>query len=371
MACYHPLKAFCIGINPENGKKVIKIYPYEIHHIEKRNGIWYPCNTELISPYREAVIYDYIEVPCGKCLGCRLDYSKQWANRCMLELEYHKDAYFVTLTYNDEHVPRSYYSDPETGEALESLTLKKRDFQLFMKRLRKRVCSGYEETSDYYNQPLCCTSITDGKPTIRFFASAEYGSTTFRPHYHAIIFGLKINDLQVYKRDRGFTYYFSPALQDVWSVQDDGVLSPLGYVVVAPVTWETCAYTARYVMKKLAGAEAQFYMDVNITPPFTLMSRKPGIARQWYDDHPCVYDYEYINISTPQGGRKFRPPKYFDRLFEIEEPEKMAEVKDARRRMAEHAKKLKLKQTTQSYLEMLETEEHALEDRISTLRREL
>lgn len=65
------------------------------------------------------------------------------------------------------------------------------------------------------------------------------------------------------------------------------------------------------------------------------MSRKPGIARQWYDDHPDCYDYEYINISTDKGGKKFRPPKYFDKLYDVDEPEKSAELKAIRKKMAE------------------------------------
>lgn len=120
MACYHPLTAI---INPNsttiNGKKSIKIVP-PLFDTSK-------VPADLI-----------MKIPCGQCVGCRMEYSRQWANRCMLELQYHDSAYFVTLTYDDKHVPRSYYADKETGEAYTSLTLVKRDFQLFMKRLRKR-----------------------------------------------------------------------------------------------------------------------------------------------------------------------------------------------------------------------------------------
>lgn len=204
-----------------------------------------------------------------------------------------------------------------------------------------------------------------------FFACGEYGSQTFRPHYHVIVFGLHLDDLQLFSRsEQGFNYYISESVQRCWSVrvasdQREGCVTPLskyepiGHVLVANVTWETCAYTARYITKKLTGPEAEFYSNVNIEPPWSLMSRKPGIGRQYYDDHPDLYDYEYISVSTPTGGRKFRPPKYFDKLYDFDEPEKSAEMKKIRQQMAEEAKKAKLEQTSLSYLELLQVEENA------------
>ncbi|UPW40974.1 replication initiator protein [Sigmofec virus UA08Rod_5899] len=348
MPCYHPLKGFQVGVTSE-GKKQMKVVSYDVEQVYQLapGSSWF-CSgsTGFISGCFRRVT-SYIDIPCGHCIGCRLERSRQWANRCLMELEYHDSAYFVTLTYNDEHVPRSYYADPETGEAQPSLTLSKRDFQLFMKRLRK--------------------AFPDDK--IRFFACGEYGPETFRPHYHAILYGLHLHDLVPYKQSsQGFWYYTSQSLQNVWSTRDipEGSsvnqwsvtpLARIGYVVVTDVTWETCAYTARYITKKLTGPEGQFYSDFNIEPPFSLMSRKPGIARQWYEDHPDLYDYEYINVSTPDGGRKFRPPKYFDKLYDLDDPEGSAEMKAIRQKMAEEAKKAKLAQTTLSYLELLQVEE--------------
>lgn len=338
MPCYHPLKAFPVGLTAA-GKTQYKIVPYGVHHLEQRNGTLVPIDSDFVSPYAERVILDFVTVPCGHCVGCRLDYSRQWANRCMLELEYHDSAFFITLTYDDDHVPRSWYADPETGEAFESLTLRKKDFQDFMKRLR------YYFPDDH----------------IRFFAAGEYGSNTFRPHYHAIVFGLHLTDLQLFRQSPdGFNYYSSPTLCKVW---------PFGFVAIANVSWDTCAYTARYVMKKLTGPEAEFYEDHNIEPPFTLMSRKPGIAKQWYDDHPDLYDYEYINISTPTGGKKFRPPKYFDKLFDVDCPEKSAELKAIRRRMAEEAQKAKMQRTDLSFIEYLAVEEEAKLNSVKKLER--
>ena len=260
------MNALCLGVDA-NGKKIIKFLGHPVNDNQKTvyyRGKDYPIDM-------------LIKIPCGKCVGCRLEYSRQWANRCMLELQYHDSAYFCTFTYDDDHVPRTYYPDPETGEAFPAMTLQKRDFQLLMKRIRKH--------------------FPDDQ--IRFFACGEYGSQTFRPHYHAIIFGLHLSDLIPYKKVREggelYTYYNSPSLQECW---------PYGFVVVGEVTWESCAYTARYVMKKLKGKEADFYGKHNIQPEFTLMSRRPGIARNYYDTHPTLFDTDYINISTPNFNAK-------------------------------------------------------------------
>lgn len=343
MSCYHPLKGFPIGLT-NSGKTQYKIVPYSVDHVELRNGKWVPIDCHMRSDAATKAVWDYIQIPCGKCVGCRLDYSRQWAYRCMLELEYHSSAYFVTLTYDEAHLP---VVQSEGGPVA---SLRKRDFQLFMKRLRKRFGEG-----------------------IRFFAAGEYGSETFRPHYHAIIFGLDLDDLTIYKRSSiGYNYFNSKKLQDVWSVRNSsGELEPIGYAVVGSVTWETAAYTARYVMKKLSGPEASFYEDNGIEPPFSLMSRRPGIAYQWYVDHPGCAAEDYLVISTEKGGMKFHPPRYFDRLFDVESPEDAKEVKDKRLRLALNATRLKMRQCNYTYSQMLEVSENAKVNKIKALRRDL
>ena len=143
-----------------------------------------------------------------------------------------------------------------------------------------------------------------------------------------------------------------------------------GFVTVQPVTWECCAYTARYITKKLNGPQGEFYTQFNIDPPFTLCSRKPGIGRQYYDDHPDLYDHDFIHVSTSTGGKKFRPPRYYHKLFDVDYPEKSAELRETRKRMAEYQKQLKMEKTDLSYLEYLAVEESSLNDRIKSLKRE-
>lgn len=365
MSCFHPLLRVW---SPSDDDWKVRPFPKDLRpgideavYLKNRQEGYFGCSKS----FPGAVPYQTI--PCGKCVGCRMEYSRQWANRCMLELEYHETAYFVTLTYDDFHVPPSFYPDPETGEAQSSMTLCPRDVQLFLKRLRKYFTGS----------------------TIRFFMCGEYGPTTWRPHYHLILFGLPLMDMVYKGTRRGNNYYSSRVLERAWSVEcspeivrlydpsrvfedvkHHKLYVPQGFVEVGEVTWETCAYTARYIMKKLKGPEAKFYDTFGLYPPFVRMSRQPGLARQWYDDHPGMNEYEYINISTPTGGKKFRPPQYYHKLYDIEYPEESDKLKEIRQRLTLESIRAKLQRTDLSYLEYLSVEEDKLKRRTASLKRE-
>lgn len=363
MPCYYPLMR--VWSSSEECWKV-KSFPKELRpgcdghefvYLKNRKEGYFPCPPGF--PGAE----EYQTIPCGKCVGCRMEYSRQWANRCMLELEYHESAYFVTLTYDDYHVPRSYYPDPDTGEAQLSLTLQPDDVTLFLKRLRKNT--GQE---------------------FRYFYCGEYGPSTWRPHYHLIIFGLRLTDLTtinpsglVLPKRSGYQYYYSATLQRAWSVRDPVYdlfgrlvyreLRPIGNISITDVTWETCAYTARYIMKKLKGPESKFYETFKLYPPFVRMSRMPGLARRWYEDHPGIDEFEYINLKTPKGGKKFRPPKYYHKLFDLDQPYRSEEMKAAAQRMCLNSIRAKLDRTDLSYLEYLAVEEERLKSKTKSLQR--
>lgn len=355
--CKHPLKGFPVGFHP-SGKTKYKIVSYLTDHVEYNSstGLWNPVYTSHRSAKADKIETDFVEIPCGKCIGCRLQRSREWANKLMLEYDTATRqnfycAWFVTFTYNDKYVPRSYYGNNVTGEAEESLTLKKHHMQLYFKRLRK----------------------ANPDARIRFFCCGEYGTNTFRPHYHAIIFGLELNDLVLWSKNKlGDNLYNSETLAKHWSNGDrssPNYREPYGHVVVAECTWETCAYVARYVTKKLDGEDKAFYETFNLEPQFQLHSNKPGIGREWYDQHPDVFDYEYIVLETKKRGIKFRPPKYYERLYEIDDPDGYTELKEKRRFFAEEAQKFKMRQTELSYLEVLENEERSLENKVKQLRR--
>ena len=332
MSCFHPLKGYIVGVNPVTGKDKIWIRPYDEEH-------------DLPS----------VDIPCGRCIGCRLEYSRQWANRLLCELQYHDSAYFVTLTYDNDYLPREPVYDRFTGEYLyDSYTLRKKHLQTFMKHLRRHFESD----------------------KIRFFACGEYGSQTVRPHYHLILFGLHLDDLVLYKRSPlGDDLYNSPSLQACWSnyIGKDSCgrerYDPLGHVVIGKVTWESCAYVARYVTKKMSGELGEWFVSQNMELPFCNMSRKPGLGRAYYDSHPDMMHFEFINIPTENGAKKFRPPKYFEKLYEIDEPELASERSEKRKCFAEHTKELILKNTDLSYLDYLAVKEENLKGRLKALDR--
>lgn len=156
-----------------------------------------------------------LQVPCGQCVGCRLERSRQWAVRCVHESQMHKENCFITLTYAPEHLPADQ-------------SLHYRDFQLFMKRLRKRF---------------------SGK-VIRFYMCGEYGENFGRPHFHACLFGHNFDDLTLWKVQNKQKLYRSKTLEELW---------PFGHSSVGTVTFESAAYVARYIMKKVTGEAAELH----------------------------------------------------------------------------------------------------------------
>lgn len=218
-----------------------------------------------------------VTVPCGQCIGCRLERSRQWAMRCVHENQLHTESMFITLTYSDDHLPF------DGG-------LRKEHFQKFMKRLRAR----------YENR------------TIRYFHCGEYGSQGGRPHYHALIFGLDFVDKIFVQERRGHRIYISPTLSELW---------PFGLHEIGTVTFESAAYVARYIVDKVTGeAAADHYQSVDlngeihsISPEYVTMSRRPGIGADWYEKyHSDVFPSDEVVIR----GKTMKPPAYYDKLLE-------------------------------------------------------
>ncbi len=226
-----------------------------------------------------------VTVPCGRCILCRLETSRQWAMRCMHEASLHEENCFVTLTYRDEMLP-------EDG------SLVKRDFQKFMKRLRAR---------------------NDGR-RIRFYHVGEYGERSRRPHYHCLLFGFDFVDKVHWTYRNGNEVWISKELEEVW---------PLGFSEIGSVTFESAAYCARYIVDKFKHKDAELVKAHygGREPEYSTMSRRPGIGREWFEKFRCEV---YANDSVIVRGREVRPPKYYDGLYVICEPDKMARVKRKR-----------------------------------------
>lgn len=341
--CKSPLKGFPIGVT-ENHKTKYMITSYHVDHVEKWKDGW----KKIYDPFISSLSYDYVkeftEIPCGHCIECYLNYSMQWANRCMLELTNYEpcECWFLTLTYDNEHIP---YIDAASDVI--SGTLLKDDLQKFWKRLRQFVERDIGE-----------------KSRLRYFACGEYGSTTLRPHYHAILYGFPWVDLQSWSMSKsGFPLFRSPLLESIWKN---------GIVTVSPVSWNTCAYTARYVLKKADKSIDQSFYDINgLTPEYVTMSRRPGIGKEYFDLHKDqIYKFDEIILKLDDGGKIIKPPKYYDSLFEAEDPSAYEEIKERRQEKAQATKMWKLSHTDKEYLEMLQAEAETLNGKLKALRRD-
>lgn len=246
MPCYRPIEAF------RGRKDKLGIRPI----------VW-------SRPKADPMMVDpKVMLPCGKCVGCRLEYARQWSLRCSQEASLHDENCFVTLTYDDDHLP-------------EGGTLVKADFQGFMKRLRARY---------------------QGKE-IRYFHSGEYGGVNGRPHYHALLFGHDFSDKSPWMRRGEHQTWRSAELEALW---------PQGMSELGSVTPESAGYVARYALKKLV-VDAQDYGGR--LPEYSTMSRRPGIGRPWYEKFKSdAYPSDFL-ISE---GSRCRVPRYYDGLLKEE-----------------------------------------------------
>lgn len=261
MPCYSPLKGYRSIERTESGKR------------------------SLVFTRRDGYSDLPVEVPCGQCIGCKKEKNRQWAIRIMHETTLHEENCFLTLTYSDEALP-------PLG------SLRKRDFQLFMKRLRREVAPR----------------------KVRFFHSGEYGESTHRPHYHAIIFGFDFHDKYHWSHRDGYEVFRSPQLERLW---------PHGNSEIGSVTFDSAAYVAKYCIKKLTGPEADaryVRLDyetgelVPVEPEYATMSRRPGIGAGWYEK----FGEEAHRLdSIVFEGREMRPPKYYDSLADKVRPDVM------------------------------------------------
>lgn len=242
MSCHSPVKAF----RDSSGK---------VFFYEKEGTNSYP-------------------VPCGRCIGCRVERSLMWSTRCVHEAQMHELNCFVTLTYEKSPI-----------------TLVYRDFQLFMKRLREHF-----------------------KVPIRFFMCGEYGEKLARPHYHAILFGIDFVDRVRF----GKSLYLSATLDRLWGH---------GFASVGSMTAASAGYVARYSLKKINGPAAQdHYRYVNHetgevidrVPELSRMSLKPGIGAKWYSQFKTdIFPAGELIVS----GKRKPIPRYYKKLLKREDRE--------------------------------------------------
>jgi len=266
-----------------------------------------PCNSPLtawrapggkITFEQKKGYYDLpLEIACGQCRGCRLRRTRDWAIRAIHEGQMHERNSFVTLTYNDENLPEDH-------------GLNVKHWQDFATRLRKKM------------------------GPFRFLHCGEYGDDNLRPHYHACLFGHDFTQDSVpYGNPDGHALQLSQTLHDLWGK---------GFVTIGELTFDSAAYVASYVFKKLNGktrVERYTRTDTStgeqwdVAPEYATMSRRPGLGATWFEKYQS--DVYPADVAIAKG-QKFRPPKYYDGLLAEQNPQLWEKMQEKR---AKHVKK--------------------------------
>lgn len=311
MACYSPKTAIYI---PELRKLSFNWTPDSKAYKEAEGIIKRPDGAY------------WVKIPCRKCIGCRLDYSREWATRIALECKKSDHNWFLTLTYNDKNVPWGETVNMETGEITTNMTLKPEDLTGFLKKLRRHWEYHY------------------GHQGIKFFACGEYGDKTQRPHYHLALMNMPIKEenLKHYANNKqGDEIMTLQEIEDIWGK---------GFAPIGELNWQSAAYIARYITKKQIGKEAKkWYESQGLKEPFIRVSRNPGIAmvpKDGANEIEKILTQDCVNIATKNGVKAMRTPKIYDMMYSAMEPDQMSLIKEKRRHNAEQATQVKLSQTT-------------------------
>jgi len=301
--CTSTISAWCRGTKP-NGKKIISFRD--------------PGTGKG----------EYIQIPCGKCIDCRLKYSLNWAIRMMNEASCYDSNCFITLTFNDKFLDPSY-------------SLQKYHFRNFIKRLRKYLTDHKFSDSEQNCQLLGAVRQVR---RVRYFHAAEYGETFQRPHHHAIIFNYDFPDKILKTKRNGFNYYESPILSKLWS--DPKTKESYGFHEISDVSFDSCAYVARYILKKVNGEKEEEHYSlvdeqgnfVKREKEFCTMSRGRGAVRGigggWYQRYAetDVWAFDRMHVK---GRQYMTPPRYYTEKLLLTDPKKYEIIK------AERLKKVK------------------------------
>lgn len=280
MVCYHPLKMYWTGRFTENGKRE------------------YTFNAN--KGYSDMSI----QVPCGQCIGCRLDKSRQNGLRIMDEASQFEHNCFLTLTVGDKYL----------DEVFPNGDLRKLPFQNFAKRFRKRF-RGLQRVP----VPDWWSTATRGawnEFPIRIVYCGEYGDENGRPHYHAAVMNFDFPDKQLYKTsDAGSNLYLSESLTELW---------PYGMCDIGELNFKSAFYLSRYVLKKQGKQQVDYVDGVIHAPPFVVYPARFGVGRLWYDKYKSdLYglDAHYCD------GRLYKVPRFYDKKYALTDPDDMIKIK--------------------------------------------
>lgn len=329
MGCYKPLIRFYVPDNPEASGHIYTLRRFAIERAKNPNLTY----EDLI--YRK----DVMLIPCGQCIGCKIQKKQDWATRIEMEAKTwpKETVWFVTLTYDNEHIPGVNH---ETGEVVReamylrrknshdlavNMTLWYEDIQNFLKRLRKAY-----------------------KGQLRYFVAGEYGEKTGRPHYHMILFGYKPEKLETYSKVKPDEYMVDSRITRCWGMGIHNLINPTqgGY-----------SYVAGYVTKKYDD-ETKEHIKNGLRPPFAQMSRDPGLGFEYYQAHKEeIWQKGYIQLDN---GKRASIPRYFQEMQRLEDPKVLWELKKRNQQKAIDKTKDMLGRTDVPYEEYLKAKEQAV-----------
>lgn len=359
MPCYEPF------VRIEDKSKWVKAADGHLYHpasIQKATEVL-GDRLEDIDNYNENVTlklhsdYNYQIIPCGQCIGCRLEYSRQWANRGYLESKCWDQNWFVTLTYDEAY--NFILDEIETSDGITYTNpgdwngiLIPEHLTAFMKSLRQIMKREH------------------GQDGIRFMACGEYGSEGQRPHYHIILFNCNLPLESFYnpKIKNHNLYWQNTIIERAWGNGRE----PKGICNISEASWNNIAYTARYITKKVNGALSEhYYAEQGQVKEFFRVSRMPGIGELYYRQHKDeIYKYDCITIVNQEGATTCKPPKYFDDLYEKEDPEGFKKIKEKRKRIQRDQNRIKDESYSYGRLQALGVEARTKEEQTQKLVRE-
>lgn len=238
--------------------------------------------------------------PCGQCMPCRINKRREWSHRLELEAALREDNSFVTLTYADEHLPLSSRNYP---------SLEPKHLRDWLKRLRSTI------------SPL----------RVRYFAVGEYGERTFRPHYHAILFGFPTCRHGLTRKHLSECCAMCSLVQKTWK---------FGKVELGTVAPEACQYVCGYVLKKMTAADDPRLEGRH--PEFARMSLKPGIgADMMHDVASVMLDPRFADQETPRSLRHGSQEKPLGRYLRRKLAEATGKEIDAEKALRDQFERLR------------------------------
>jgi len=300
MACTKPRTAWKCGLHESGKQKLVFVKPGTGYEVQK--------------------------IPCGKCISCKLDYSREWATRIVHETKTAQISCFLTLTISpdsmvkkgftryEKHLKREVYYPP--------YSVYKRTVQLFIKRLRKSIAIKHKKKKIYQK--------------IKYFACGEYGDGRRRPHYHIVIMGYDFPDKTFWQYSKsGEMLYRSRQLEKLWQY---------GYSSIGEVTFNSAAYVARYTLKKTKDKKKYEFVDGydeetgeifihNLNPEFITMSKSIGL--KWWQKYYTDTDKDYILVDE----KKTKIPRYYDKQREEKDPDSLVKIKQEREKRAKEQQK--------------------------------